>query len=242
MALPLHIEQLRHALVQRFPSAAVLPAAEGRVPSLREPALWVEVAPGQGGLAWLAAWTLLQLADDLLGRPALWVDTHSTYYPGDLLDLEGRVVVVRPEDPAEAHVAADIALRSGSFALVALELHRSVHPTALSRLSRLARQHDYRGERGPGHTSLVLFGVPPPFLSPPSGVPRTSFGAAVTALVGDRRLVLPPIESTTESLEEQHAPRLPHTTDRLRPLDRAADRRPSPSAGPLPDDVLGGSG
>lgn len=237
MALPLHIEQLRHAIVQRFPSAAVVPAGEGRVPSLREPVLWVEVAPGQGGLAWLAAWTLLQLADDPLGRPALWVDTHTTQYPGDLLDLEGRLVVVRPEDPGEAHIAADIALRSGSFSIVALELHRSVHPTSLARLTRLAR-HD----RGLGRTSLVLFGVPPPFLSPPSGVARTSFGAAVTALVGDPRLlsglVPPPSEDPDHVDSRAPPPRAPHTTDRLRPLDRAPDRRPSPSAGPLADALV----
>jgi len=228
------LEQLRHELVQRFPGSFPGIGAAGSVggAALRKaPVLWVEVALGQGGLAWLAAWTLLRLADDPLGRPALFVDTYGTYHPGELLDLERRLVVVRPEDPAEAHVAADIALRSGSFSLVALELHRSLHPTALARLARLAS-----GRRGEAHTPLVMFGTPPSFVSPPSGVGRTSFLEAVTALFGDPRLVLGNeslLDQESDHAQPDHPTRLPHTTDRLRPLERAADRRPSPAAGPL---------
>ncbi len=218
------------------------------------PFLWVEVALGQGGLAWLAAWTSLRLADDPLGRPALWIDTHSTLTPGDLGELEGRLVVVRPADPHEAHVAADIALRAGSFSLVALEMHRALHPTPLSRLARLAsarragsapvragaNEHD-----APSHTPLVLWGEPPPFLAPPSGIPRSSFVEVVSALVTDPRLALPEEPHAhdprfTEALVDD-AFRAPHTTDRLRPLDRAADRRPSPpsprSLRPVVDDA-----
>lgn len=207
------------------------------------PFLWVEVALGQGGLAWLAAWTLLRLADDPLGRPALWIDTHSTLTAGDLADLEGRLVVVRPADPHEAHVAADIALRAGSFSLVALEMHRALHPTPLARLARLAsarragsapRAGGASGEPSDAHTPLVLWGEPPPFLAPPSGIPRTSFVEVVSALVTDPRLALPEEPHAhdprfTEALVDD-AFRAPHTTDRLRPLDRAADRRPSPPA------------
>jgi hypothetical protein len=240
------LSQLRADLVRRFPGA-IQPAtiarhARGADPhaALRSaPFLWVEIGLGQGGLAWLAAWTLLRLADDPLRRPALWIDTHSTLTPGDLLDLEGRLVVVRPADPHEAHVAADIALRSGSFSLVALEMHRALHPTPLGRLARLASAR--RGPcglssessvQGHAHTPLVLWGEPPPFVAPPSGIARTSFVEAVSALVGDPRLVLPsePHAHDPRFLEPtpDDALRTPHATDRMRPLDRAADRRASP--------------
>lgn len=244
------LAQLRTDLVRRFPGAiALTPGHAVRARStdphaaLRSvPFLWVEAAVGQGGLAWLAAWTLLRLADDPLQRPALWIDTHSTLVPGDLLDLEGRVVVVRPADPHEAHVAADIALRAGSFSLVALEMHRALHPKPLSRLARLAasrRAGAASGHDGDTHTPLVLWGEPPPFLAPPSGIARTPFGDALSALVGDPRLVLPPAGEHDEQVpfdvdSQDLAPRTPHTTDRLRPLDRAADRRPSPPPRRLP--------
>ncbi len=244
----LALAQLRNDLVRRFPGAVaspiVAPAArrEGSAEKLaelrRQSFLWLEVAVGQGGLAWLAAWTLLRLADDPLGRPALWIDTHCTLTPGDLLDLEGRLVVVRPADAHEAHVAADIALRSGSFSIVALEMHRALHPTALARLSRLANARRVGAGThtdGDAHTPLILWGEPPPFLAPPSGIARTPFADAVSALLGDPRLAIPP-PRTTDLSEPAHdadaddvAFRAPHTTDRLRPLDRAADRRASPS-------------
>ncbi|MFI5299029.1 MAG: hypothetical protein ACHREM_13110, partial [Polyangiales bacterium] len=176
------MEKLRSDLLHRFPAAFVSSSSsssvmEGRA-ALREASFaWVEVPLGQGGLAWLAAWTSLRLEDDPLRRPALWVDTHRTLTPGDLLDLRERLVVVRPEDPHEAHVAADIALRSGAFCFVALEMHRALHPTPLGRLSRLAS-----GRRGEGKTQLVLWGEPPAFVAPPSGVPRSTLAHAVAAL------------------------------------------------------------
>src|SRR5436309_1064107 len=99
------VARLRSDLVRRFPGVVPLsaPSPSSRIhdphAALRSaPFLWVEAAVGQGGLSWLAAWTLLRLADDPLGRPALWIDTHSTLTPGDLVDLEGRLVVVRPAD------------------------------------------------------------------------------------------------------------------------------------------------
>jgi hypothetical protein len=239
------VAQLRDELVRRFPGAMPAPAPtsrarrdEAHLAELRRAAfLWVEAGVGQGGLAWLAAWTALRLADDPLGRPALWVDTHNTLTPGDLIDLEGRLVLVRPADPHEAHVAADIALRAGSFCLVALEMHRALHPTPLARLARLA------GARRAGsgtastpeesHTPLVLWGEPPPFVAPPSGVPRTPFHDVVSALLADPRVEFPHSPSSPESTadapsDELPAFRAPHTTDRLRPMDRAADRRASP--------------
>jgi hypothetical protein len=267
------LAQLRHQLVQRFPGAVpamdvarsphdlrdranhASEAARQRLLELQRASfLWVEVPVGRGGLSWLAAWTLLRLADDPLGRPALWIDTHNTLTPGDLLDLEGRLVVVRPADPHEAHVAADIALRAGSFSLVALEMHRALHPNPLARLARLAGARragsgvhakpgvpastDHEGE---AHTPLIVWGEPPPFVSPPSGIPRIAFTDATAALLADPR-VIPPAAPSQMSPEHEppqeqphdHAPaddlewRAPHTTDRLRPLDRAADRRPSP--------------
>jgi hypothetical protein len=192
--------------------------------------LWLEVAVGQGGLAWLAAWTLLRLADDPLSRPALWIDTHCTLTPGDLLDLEGRLVVVRPADAHEAHVAADIALRAGSFSLVALEMHRALHPTPLARLARLANARRVGNGSEEAHTPLIVWGEPPPFLAPPSGIARTAFPDAVSALLADRRLIIPS-STDADHLEldlDDLPPRTPHTTDRLRPMDRAADRRASP--------------
>lgn len=271
------LAQLRHQLTQRFPGAVPADSAVARErvaqPSgeaarqrllelQRASFLWVEVAVGRGGLSWLAAWTLLRLADDPLGRPALWIDTHNTLTPGDLLDLEGRLVVVRPADPHEAHVAADIALRAGSFSLVALEMHRALHPNPLARLARLANARragsgvharpgvpastDYEGE---AHTPLIIWGEPPPFVSPPSGIPRIAFADATAALLADPRVIpftpAPPHadepskdlrHDLTPGQSEQAEPceqpdfewRAPHTTDRLRPLDRAADRRPSP--------------
>src|SRR5579859_1481373 len=128
--------RLRDDLAHRFPGVVPTP----RAPALHSstPFSWVECSLGEGGIAWLAAWTLLRLADDVHGRPALWVDTHRTLTPGDLLDLSGTLVVVRPDDPHEAHIAADIALRSGSFSLVALEMHRALHPKPLARLARIA--------------------------------------------------------------------------------------------------------
>lgn len=246
------LAQLRHDLVRRFPGAVPVTPPTGRsrrddahLAELRRSAfLWVEANVGQGGLAWLAAWTALRLADDPLGRPALWIDTHNTLTPGDLIDLEGRLVVVRPADPHEAHVAADIALRSGSFCLVALEMHRALHPTPLARLARLAsaRRAGSGVVRAPSstasapeesHTPLVLWGEPPPFVAPPSGISRTPFHDVVSALLADPRVVLPespepPTEQPDDS-PELPAFRAPHTTDRLRPMDRAADRRPSPS-------------
>jgi len=262
------LEQLRHQLVQRFPGAVPATAAAIAVPApheVRDRAteaarqrlhelqrasfLWIEVAVGRGGLSWLAAWTLLRLADDPLSRPALWIDTHNTLTPGDLLDLEGRLVVVRPADPHEAHVAADIALRAGSFSLVALEMHRALHPNPLARLARLAGARragsgvharpgvpvstDHEGE---AHTPLIVWGEPPPFVSPPSGVPRIAFTDATAALLADPRVhaSLPPEASEPGPHDFTSAAtdlewRAPHTTDRLRPMDRAADRRPSPN-------------
>jgi hypothetical protein len=242
------VAQLRSDLVRRFPGVVPLsgpstsPATRDPHAALRSaPFLWVEVAVGQGGLSWLAAWTLLRLADDPLSRPALWIDTHSTLTPGDLGDLEGRLVVVRPADPHEAHVAADIALRAGSFSLVALEMHRALHPTPLARLARLAgtRAATSSAPEGDARTSVVIWGEPPPFVAPPSGIARTPFSDAVSALLGDPRLVLPsPSEALSSPLsngergdldpERSIHARTPHTTDRLRPLDRAADRRASP--------------
>jgi hypothetical protein len=249
--------QLRNDLVRRFPGAVpanpTLPHTrrhaggdEARLAELRRAAfLWVEAGVGQGGLAWLAAWTTLRLADDPLGRPALWIDTHNTLTAGDLVDLEGRLVVVRPADPHEAHVAADIALRAGSFCLVALEMHRALHPTPLARLARLAgaRRAGSGIVRAPSstasspeesHTPLVLWGEPPPFVAPPSGIARTPFADVVSALLADPRVVLPTHHGDLSAPEqpddspELPAFRAPHTTDRLRPMDRAADRRPSP--------------
>ena len=262
------LAQLRNDLVRRFPGAVASPLSspssahpthpnlarenhrEGnaaRLAELRRASfLWLEVAVGQGGLAWLAAWTSLRLADDPLSRPALWIDTHCTLTPGDLLDLEGRLVVIRPADAHEAHVAADIALRAGSFSLVALEMHRALHPTPLARLSRLANARrvgsgSNGGSESDSHTPLIVWGEPPPFLAPPSGTARTSFSDAVSALLADPRLIrdlsrdgapLHPLTQRTELDRHEQQPdfsfRAPHTTDRLRPLDRAADRRPSP--------------
>lgn len=260
------LAQLRSDLVRRFPGAVALapeaagpspfrrddPARAARLAALRNaPFLWTEVAVGQGGLSWLAAWTLLRLADDPLGRPALWIDTHSTLTAGDLTDLEGRLVVIRPADPHEAHVAADIALRAGSFSLVALEMHRALHPTPLARLARLANGRAARiAPSAPSavdsRTPVVVWGEPPPFVAPPSGIARTPFVEAVAALVSDPRLVLsspapadaPPTAGDEESPDAPPA-RSPHTTDRLRPLDRAADRRasPPPARPPRPDVV-----
>lgn len=246
------LAQLRSDLVRRFPAAVAAPIvspaisrearragnAERLAELRRSSFLWLEVTVGQGGLAWLAAWTLLRLSDDSLARPALWIDTHCTLTPGDLLDLEGRLVVIRPADPHEAHVAADIALRSGSFSLVALEMHRALHPTPLARLARLANAR--RVGSGESHTPLLLWGEPPPFVAPPSGIARTPFPEAVAALLADPRVSLPIV---TESDDDQAdlSFRSPHTTDRLRPLDRAADRRPSPPPPRAPrgvDDVV----
>lgn len=261
------LAHLRHQLTQRFPGA--VPASTSAVTHERAPQgeaarqrlvelqrasfLWVEVAVGRGGLSWLAAWTLLRLADDPLGRPALWIDTHNTLTPGDLLDLEGRLVVVRPADPHEAHVAADIALRAGSFSLIALEMHRALHPNPLARLARLANArragsgvHVHPGvpastsAEGEAHTPLIMWGEPPPFVSPPSGIPRIAFADATAALLADPRVIPhapahidePPKDDSHDHLEQPELDwRAPHTTDRLRPLDRAADRRPSPGAG-----------
>jgi hypothetical protein len=237
------LAQLRHELSRRFPGA-VAPPSQPASQLVEAPFLWVEVALGQGGLAWLAAWTRLQLARDPLGRPALWVDTHGTYTAGDLLDLEGRLVVVRPSDPHEAHVAADIAVRSGSFAFVALEMHRALHPTPLGRLARLAG-----ARHGEGRTPIVVWGEAPPFVAPPSGVARTAFLHAVEALFSALPADPEPVDAESSRRDAAYSPqpeappfvvgepergaptRAPHATDRLRPLDRAADRRPSPPAG-----------
>jgi hypothetical protein len=244
------LAQLRNDLVRRFPGAVASPIVSHperqaryagdaqRLAELRRQSfLWLEVTLGQGGLAWLAAWTLLRLADDPLGRPALWIDTHCTLTPGDLIDLEGRLVVVRPADPHEAHVAADIALRAGSFSLVALEMHRALHPTPLARLARLANARrvgtgthtggSSSSDLPSAHTPLILWGEPPPFVAPPSGIARTAFTEAVSALLGDPR-VSTPVTDLSEPDHDDLSFRAPHTTDRLRPLDRAADRRPSP--------------
>ncbi|MGZ5971258.1 MAG: hypothetical protein ACXWP4_26490, partial [Polyangiales bacterium] len=122
--------------------------------------------------------------------------------------------------------------------LVALEMHRALHPTPLARLARLAgtRAATSTSPEGDARTSVVIWGEPPPFVAPPSGIARTPFADAVSALLGDPRLVLP---SPPEALSHPEQPgdldpersihaRTPHTTDRLRPLDRAADRRASP--------------
>jgi hypothetical protein len=278
------LAQLRQELARRFPGVVLGPVDPGGGSSspastsdrgheheagaqlLHAPFAWVEVAIGDGGLAWLAAWTSLVVARDPLGRPALWVDTHGTFTPGDLLDLEGKLVVVRPHDAHEAHVAADIALRAGSFCMVALEMHRALHPKPLARLARLASA---RSSSDRTRTQLILWGEPPSFVAPPSGVPRTPFNEAIHALyeglatgAGDRsgakidrhgkscaavfcenlrgdRHDDPDPSAPRE--EESGFTRAPHTTDRLRPLDRAADRRASAS-GPRPvtDDGSGG--
>ena len=251
----LALAQLRSELARRFPGAVLggahahpSPSPSPRIPYPRSPLheapfAWVESTLGEGGLAWLAAWTLLRIARDPLHRPALWVDTHGTLTPGDLLDLEGKLVVVRPADPHEAHVAADVALRTGSFSLVALEMHRALHPTPLARLARLARDRggiDPRSESAASSTAtqVVVWGEPPAFVAPPSGAPRTPLADALHALF--EGLVLDgtpaaPSGATHDDVREHilrsiQRGRAPHTTDRLRPMDRAADRRPSPSS------------
>jgi hypothetical protein len=189
------------------------------------PFAWVECSVGQGGIAWLAAWTLLRIATDPLGRPALWVDTFGTLRPGDLLDLSERLVVVRPDDPHEAHVAPDIALRAGSFSLVALEMHPGLHPKPLARLARIAASRTHEGS---ALSPVVLWGEPPAFVAPPSGITRTSFPDAVHALFE----ALTAHAEGADHVRTEPIPaawRRPHTTDRLRPMDRAADRRPSPA-------------
>jgi hypothetical protein len=211
---------------------------------------WVEVPLGQGGLAWLAAWTALCLDDDPLRRPALWVDTHRTFTPSDLLDLRARLVVVRPEDPHEAHVAAELALRSGAFGLVALEMHPALHPIALGRLARLAS-----ARRGDGKSKLVLWGEPPAFIAPPRGIPRSTLADAIAALfeaASDRDLASlnrgvtadAPAQSPTigrdahaayerlSDVRSLDAAVLARAPDRVRAMDRAADRR-APAAAPV---------
>jgi hypothetical protein len=237
--------RLRDDLMRRFPGVVAPPPGAVRGPLLQPGGAfaWVECPVGQGGIAWLAAWSLLRIAEDPLGRPALWVDTFGTLTPGDLLDLSGRLVVVRPDDPHDAHVAADIALRAGSFSLVALEMHRALHPKPLARLARLAstRTHD-----GHALTPVVLWGEPPAFVAPPSGITRTAFPDAVHALFESLAARRRAPDSGDAHVATQPFPtdwRRPHTTDRLRPMDRAADRRPSPSGADdharraRPDDV-----
>jgi hypothetical protein len=228
------LAQLRADLVRRFPGVVAPSPAVRRAPTLKPSGAfcWVECSVGQGGIAWLAAWTLMRIAADPLGRPALWVDTFGTLTPGDLLDLSGHLVVVRPDDPHEAHVAADIAVRAGSFSLVALEMHPGLHPKPLARLARIAASATHEGA---ALTPVVVWGEPPAFVAPPSGIARTPFSDAVHALF--EALATPAGDTSSPdrgAADDRTEPistawRRAHTTDRLRPMDRAADRRPSPS-------------
>jgi hypothetical protein len=225
--------RLRDDLVRKFPGIVAPPPGAERGPLLQPSGAfaWVECVAGQGGIAWLAAWSLLRMADDPLGRPALWVDTFGTLTPGDLLDLSGRLVVVRPDDPHDAHVAADIALRAGSFSIVALEMHRGLHPKPLARLARIATTSTTSAQNGRALTPVVLWGEPPAFVAPPSGVARTAFPDAVHALFEALAARAREEEGAADHVRTEPIPaawRRPHTTDRLRPMDRAADRRPSP--------------
>ena len=134
--------------------------------------LWIDAPLGTGGLSWLSAWTFLKLQADC--RPALWIDTHRTLVASELSELEDRLVVVRPADPRESLRAAQIGLKSGSFALVAVEMHRHLHPADLANIERMSHARS--------DSQLILWGEPPPFLSPPRQLRPTPIAIARAVL------------------------------------------------------------
>lgn len=152
---------------------ATYPLASSCLP----PFAWVEVGLGEGGLSWLAGVTSLLLQNDALRRPTLWIDTHNTLTPEDWSDFEGQLILVRPTEPQEAYAVAEIALRSGAFCCVALEMYRALHPTHLARLARAVH-----GRSSQAQTSLIIWGEPTSFVSPPKGAVRIPFKEAVQRL------------------------------------------------------------
>lgn len=113
----------------------------------------IELAGGAGTASTSAAvWILL--ASQREGDPVAWVQPRGgSLYPPDLaaagLDLAALLVVHVPPDAGGAGMAkaAELALRTGAFGAIAIDL-TSVRPPRgdawLGRLASLAREHDSR--------------------------------------------------------------------------------------------------
>jgi recombination protein RecA len=106
----------------------------------------VELSGGYAS-AVLTVSTGLILEAQRAGEPAAWIAARETFFPPDLaesgVDLAA-LPVVHVADPGQALRAADRLLRSGSFALLVLDLGRATQLPlpAQTRLSGLAQRHD----------------------------------------------------------------------------------------------------
>lgn len=113
----------------------------------------IELTGGAGAAATSAAVQIL-LASQREGDPVAWVQPRGgSLYPPDLaaagLDLASMLVVHVPSDAGSAGMpkAAELALRTGAFGAVALDLTHVRPPRGdawLGRLASLAREHDCR--------------------------------------------------------------------------------------------------
>lgn len=113
----------------------------------------IELTGGPGAASTSTAVQIL-LASQREGEPAAWIQPRGgALYPPDLaaagLDLASLLVVHVPPDAGSAGLpkAAELALRTGAFGAVAIDLS-STHPPRgdawLGRLAGLAREHDCR--------------------------------------------------------------------------------------------------
>jgi hypothetical protein len=189
------LTSLRAELRARFPSATPLeaPAADGLSTGL--PALdrllphgglprgqvteWV--AERSGGSATLVR--QVSLATAARGEPVAIVDARATLAAADWVEAYGRggIVLVRPDDPADAAFCAEQLLRSGALALLVLD---GVAPgeQLAQRLALLAREHETAvvlvlpadlaaGRGGSPLAAVRLRLAPPPAPATPPGPP-----------------------------------------------------------------------
>src|SRR5688500_13109800 len=113
----------------------------------------IELARGPSAAAMSAAAQIV-LASQREGDPAAWIQPRGgSLFPPDLasagIDLAALLVVHVPDvEPANIPKAAELALRTGAFGAVVLDLSELSRPPRgdawLGRLASLAREHDCR--------------------------------------------------------------------------------------------------
>lgn len=187
--------------------------------------LAIEADAGAGALALVSSWAR---EASRRGEAALVVDAPARSLPHPWVeppDGAAPIWIVAPAAPAESWAAADIALRSGAFGLVAVLDAPPARPGAGPRLVRLARDRA---------TRLIVAGAAP--FAPTTRVVLRStevrwreapVGGAPAARAIEARCG----PGTSPELVRVEVMRDDTVTDRLRPSARAADRRAPPPPG-----------
>lgn len=142
-------------------AALALPLRSGVVRALDLPAkktsgglprgALIELTGGASAAATSSA-VQIALASQREGDPVAWIQPEGgALFPPDLaragIDLAALLVVHTPDDPASIPKAAELALRTGAFGALVLDLSKTRPPRGdawLGRLATLAREHDCR--------------------------------------------------------------------------------------------------